>query len=576
LALVGGLAVGLEKSARAAMEGQADQARLDAALTQTGQSLKAMAPALEAAESASRKLGFADNDTRLALARLEVATGNTKDAVKDLALAEDISRLKKVDLATATQTLSSTLGGNARAAKSLGIILLPVTSHMDALKEKFKALGQSIPVADKAQASFLDKQATAAKAIQAVTDKVGGQAAAFADTAQGGAAKFGAEMQRLEEVFGNMLLPAIAAVTEKLASFAQFLSEHTTTAKVLVGAFGALATALIAVSVAQSIATVATTAWSAATFVATGAMTALDAAIAASGVGAIAIALGIVIGALILAAFHFKGFRSDVLAVFSTLTNVTTAFGRFFTVTIPAAFETVLGWVRGNWPVIAVLVSGPFAPLVALATDAFGVRSALVGAFHSVLASAENTWGNVADAVSGAMNRVRNVVTNVWNVIKAIIAAAEKVIAAEVGGIVADFQAVVGVLQTVESAAQAAVGWLEKVASAGSAVGGVAHAVGSVVGKVIPHAAGGPVSSGGSYWVGERGPELFIPSMSGSIIPNRASVAAVGGGGGGGTVNYNISFPNYVGSKQELQQAVVSAIVQASRTGSLRNSDIRG
>lgn len=33
-------------------------------------------------------------------------------------------------------------------------------------------------------------------------------------------------------------------------------------------------------------------------------------------------------------------------------------------------------------------------------------------------------------------------------------------------------------------------------------------------------AAGGPVSSGVPYWVGERGPELFVPSSSGSIIPN--------------------------------------------------------
>src|SRR5439155_513967 len=141
LALAGGLAFGLEKSAKAAIEGQADQARLDAALRTTHQSITAMTPALEAAEAASRKLGFTDNDTRLSLARLEVATGDTKKATTDLALAEDIARLKKVDLATATQTLTSTLGGNARAAKSLGIILLPVTTNMDALKEKYKALG---------------------------------------------------------------------------------------------------------------------------------------------------------------------------------------------------------------------------------------------------------------------------------------------------------------------------------------------------------------------------------------------------------------------------------------------------
>ncbi len=33
-------------------------------------------------------------------------------------------------------------------------------------------------------------------------------------------------------------------------------------------------------------------------------------------------------------------------------------------------------------------------------------------------------------------------------------------------------------------------------------------------------AAGGPVSGGESYLVGERGPEIFSPSQSGTIIPN--------------------------------------------------------
>ena len=33
-------------------------------------------------------------------------------------------------------------------------------------------------------------------------------------------------------------------------------------------------------------------------------------------------------------------------------------------------------------------------------------------------------------------------------------------------------------------------------------------------------AAGGPVAGGTTYLVGERGPELFTPNRSGSIIPN--------------------------------------------------------
>jgi hypothetical protein len=47
-------------------------------------------------------------------------------------------------------------------------------------------------------------------------------------------------------------------------------------------------------------------------------------------------------------------------------------------------------------------------------------------------------------------------------------------------------------------------------------------------------ATGGPVSSGTSYVVGERGPELFVPNTSGTIIPN-------GGGGGGSTINLTVN-----------------------------------
>jgi phage-related protein len=47
-------------------------------------------------------------------------------------------------------------------------------------------------------------------------------------------------------------------------------------------------------------------------------------------------------------------------------------------------------------------------------------------------------------------------------------------------------------------------------------------------------AAGGPVSSGTSYVVGERGPELFVPNTAGTIIPN-------GGSGGGSTINLTVN-----------------------------------
>jgi hypothetical protein len=53
-------------------------------------------------------------------------------------------------------------------------------------------------------------------------------------------------------------------------------------------------------------------------------------------------------------------------------------------------------------------------------------------------------------------------------------------------------------------------------------------------------AMGGPVNAGTPYMVGEKGPELFVPSFSGSIVPNGA-MGSSGGGSGGVTVNYNIA-----------------------------------
>jgi hypothetical protein len=52
---------------------------------------------------------------------------------------------------------------------------------------------------------------------------------------------------------------------------------------------------------------------------------------------------------------------------------------------------------------------------------------------------------------------------------------------------------------------------------------------------------GGPVSAGSSYVVGEKGPELFVPHASGTIVPNNKMGGGSGSGGGSVTVNYNIA-----------------------------------
>jgi hypothetical protein len=54
-------------------------------------------------------------------------------------------------------------------------------------------------------------------------------------------------------------------------------------------------------------------------------------------------------------------------------------------------------------------------------------------------------------------------------------------------------------------------------------------------------AMGGPVSSGSPYIVGERGPELFVPHASGSIVSNSNMNQGGGSAGPSINVNYNIA-----------------------------------
>jgi len=87
-----------------------------------------------------------------------------------------------------------------------------------------------------------------------------------------------------------------------------------------------------------------------------------------------------------------------------------------------------------------------------------------------------------------------------------------------------------------------------------------------------PRAAGGPVSANSPYIVGEKGPELFMPGSSGSIVPNNR----LGGGSDGVTINQTINISTGVQQtvRAEIQQllpqisnAAKNAVVDAKRRG---------
>ena len=90
------------------------------------------------------------------------------------------------------------------------------------------------------------------------------------------------------------------------------------------------------------------------------------------------------------------------------------------------------------------------------------------------------------------------------------------------------------------------------------------------IGKMF-RADGGPVKRGGSFIVGERGPELFTPGVSGMITPNHAL-----GGSTNIVVNVDASGSSVEGDEQQgrelgrvISAAVQSELIQQKRPGGL-------
>ncbi|MEZ0497158.1 tail tape measure protein [Sphingomonas sp. IW22] len=64
-------------------------------------------------------------------------------------------------------------------------------------------------------------------------------------------------------------------------------------------------------------------------------------------------------------------------------------------------------------------------------------------------------------------------------------------------------------------------------AGGGGGGAGLLSALASVLAGAPGRATGGPVSPGRPYWVGERGPELFVPTSAGRVeVPGAVPVAA--------------------------------------------------
>lgn len=182
-------------------------------------------------------------------------------------------------------------------------------------------------------------------------------------------------------------------------------------------------------------------------------------------------------------------------------------------VLIPA-FETLWRFIRDY---LAPIIQSVLQP----------VLDGLVSAFSRVRTALQNNQ----DELQPFYNLLRTVANFVRDFVAPaigdVLGAALRVVGSLVSSLISNFARLVDFLDDVLSKIREFVNFVRN----NPIVSGISGVIDRIFGG--GRATGGAVTQGTAYMVGERGPELFVPNTSGSIVPNNAI--------GGNTININVS-----------------------------------
>lgn len=223
-------------AAKAASEEQVRAELLDQAIDNARASHEAFGHTIEdLIDKESRLKGFTDQDLSSAFARLVQATKSSTVAFDDLKRAEDISRIRKIDLGQAAIALAKAEQGSTTALARLGVIIPKVNTeqrelirrHDEAVAAgaKFSKSQDLIYKGALAEAKAHDVAADRLKARQVITERFGGSAARFATTTSGQFTRLRVSVNEFEEALGKDLLPPLANAAAGTADLVKHLQD---------------------------------------------------------------------------------------------------------------------------------------------------------------------------------------------------------------------------------------------------------------------------------------------------------------------------------------------------------------
>jgi hypothetical protein len=175
-------------------------------------------------------------------------------------------------------------------------------------------------------------------------------------------------------------------------------------------------------------------------------------------------------------------------------------------------------------------------PALSSFAESLGGADGLKGTFDVFVEGAKKIFIPIFNGIRSAFNSIKASVMDNKEEFTALFNFLKNYVAPFLGGALRiAIQGIGAVISTVVDLVASLVRGFQSLISFGQRVGGVIGSVGGFLGFGGNRAMGGPVSGSTAYVVGERGPELFVPQGSGTIIPNNRM------GGGGTTINLTVN-----------------------------------
>lgn len=207
-------------------------------------------------------------------------------------------------------------------------------------------------------------------------------------------------------------------------------------------------------------------------------------------------------------------------------------------------------------------ISGELSPILQTVSEFVKkfftpILEGLKSAFRSVTDAISKNKDNLQAYADFAMEVYKFIAKYLAPILGTTLKIAFEVLGKIIAGVIDYFSTLIGLVR----GAYNVIKDLIKLIADNPVVQGISGAISSIFGG--GKAAGGAVSAGTTYLVGEQGAELFTPSTSGTIIPN-------GSLGGGSVININVSGAiDPISTARQIADILSSAATSAGSFNSL-------